>query len=96
MINTSPPPAVETRHLIKRYKRKTAVNGISLRIHAGETFGVLGTNGAGKTTTMEMIAGLRKPTEGSVRILGLDPFTDRARSVRYSASNCSTPICTTH
>ncbi|WP_197321592.1 ABC transporter ATP-binding protein [Saccharomonospora sp. NB11] len=79
MINTSPPPAVETRHLIKRYKRKTAVNGISLRIHAGETFGVLGTNGAGKTTTMEMIAGLRKPTEGSVRILGLDPFTDRAQ-----------------
>lgn len=69
---------VETRSLVKRYRNKTAVDGISLRIAAGETFGVLGSNGAGKTTTMEMIAGLRKPTSGSVRILGLDPFADRA------------------
>ncbi|MGV2983776.1 ABC transporter ATP-binding protein [Microbacterium sp. AGC85] len=78
MTKTMSPLAVETHSLVKRYKNKTAVNGISLRITAGETFGVLGSNGAGKTTTMEMIAGLRKPTSGSVRILGLDPFTDRA------------------
>ncbi|GAB3633365.1 ABC transporter ATP-binding protein [Microbacterium shaanxiense] len=78
MTKTMSQLAVETHSLVKRYKNKTAVNGISLRITAGETFGVLGSNGAGKTTTMEMIAGLRKPTSGSVRILGLDPFTDRA------------------
>ncbi|GAA1823905.1 ABC transporter ATP-binding protein [Nesterenkonia flava] len=70
--------AVDARDLVKRYKHKTAVDGISLQIAQGETFGVLGTNGAGKTTTVEMLAGLRKPTRGSVRILGLDPFTDRA------------------
>ncbi|WP_272896874.1 ATP-binding cassette domain-containing protein [Nesterenkonia sp. PF2B19] len=78
MTDTTAPLAVEAQQLVKRYKNKTAVDGINLRVPAGETFGVLGSNGAGKTTTMEMIAGLRKPTEGSVRILGLDPFTDRA------------------
>lgn len=71
--------AVEARHLGKKYKSKTAVADLSLRIAEGETFGVLGTNGAGKTTAVEMIAGLRKPDSGQVRILGLDPFTDRAR-----------------
>ncbi|WP_150460007.1 ABC transporter ATP-binding protein [Nesterenkonia ebinurensis] len=75
----SAPPAIDAQHLVKRYKTKTAVDGISLQVAAGETFGILGTNGAGKTTVVEMIAGLRKPTEGSVRILGLDPFTDRAK-----------------
>lgn len=71
--------AVEARHLGKKYKSKTAVSDLSLSIAEGETFGVLGTNGAGKTTAVEMIAGLRKPDSGQVRILGLDPFTDRAR-----------------
>lgn len=71
--------AVEARHLGKKYKSKTAVADLSLSIAEGETFGVLGTNGAGKTTAVEMIAGLRKPDSGQVRILGLDPFTDRAR-----------------
>lgn len=71
--------AVEARHLGKKYKSKTAVADLSLSIAEGETFGVLGTNGAGKTTAVEMIAGLRRPDSGQVRILGLDPFTDRAR-----------------
>lgn len=71
--------AVEARHLVKKYKSKTAVADLSLSIAEGETFGVLGTNGAGKTTAVEMIAGLRRPDSGQVRILGLDPFTDRAR-----------------
>ena len=75
----APNYAVEARNLTKQYKSKTAVDGISLAIAEGETFGILGTNGAGKTTTVEMLAGLRRPTSGEVRILGLDPFTDRAK-----------------
>jgi ABC-2 type transport system ATP-binding protein len=78
MENMTQPLAVDVRHLVKRYKAKTAVDGISLQIPAGQTFGILGANGAGKTTTVEMIAGLRRPTQGSVRILGLDPFSDGA------------------
>ncbi|TLQ01483.1 ABC transporter ATP-binding protein [Nesterenkonia salmonea] len=71
--------AITADRLVKRYKKKTAVNDISLEIHHGETFGILGANGAGKTTTVEMLAGLRTPTEGTVRIWGLDPLADRAR-----------------
>ena len=79
MTQQTAPLAIDAQHLVKRYRQKTAVDGISLQVRAGETFGILGTNGAGKTTTVEMIAGLRRPSEGIVRILGLDPFTDRAQ-----------------
>ncbi|MFI8524822.1 ABC transporter ATP-binding protein [Promicromonospora sukumoe] len=72
-------PAVEAEGLVKRYRDKVAVDGLSLRVDVGEVLGVLGTNGAGKTTTVEMIAGLRRPDRGSVRLLGLDPRRDRAR-----------------
>lgn len=78
MTDTATPLAIDAQHLVKRYKNKTAVDGLSVQIPRGETFGILGSNGAGKTTTVEMIAGLRKPTEGTVQILGLDPFTHRA------------------
>lgn len=77
-MNTIATLAIDARHLVKQYKHKTAVNDISLQVPVGQTFGVLGTNGAGKTTTVEMIAGLRQPTSGSVQILGLDPFSDRS------------------
>ncbi|MGO1715323.1 MAG: ATP-binding cassette domain-containing protein, partial [Ancrocorticia populi] len=69
--------AIDARHLVKRYKTTVAVNDVSLQIPAGQVFGVLGANGAGKTTLVEMIAGVRSPTQGSVQILGLDPFTQR-------------------
>lgn len=79
MNTTATPLAINAKHLVKHYKKTTAVDGISLEVPVGETFGILGTNGAGKTTTVEMIAGLRKPSEGSVQVMGLDPFTDRAK-----------------
>lgn len=79
MTENSSRQAITADSLVKRYKGKTAVDGISLEILHGETFGILGANGAGKTTTVEMIAGLRKPTEGTLRLWGLDPFTDRAK-----------------
>ncbi|MFD6445165.1 ABC transporter ATP-binding protein [Promicromonospora sp. NPDC060204] len=72
-------PAIEAENLGKRYRDKVAVDGLSLRVGVGEVLRILGTNGAGKTTTVEMIAGLRRPDRGSVRVLGLDPRRDRAR-----------------
>ncbi len=56
-----------------------AVDGVSFRVEEGEIFGILGPNGAGKTTTVELIAGLRKPDGGTIRVLGFDPQQDRAR-----------------
>lgn len=78
MPHKTAPLAIDAQHLVKRYKNNTAVNDLSLQVPVGETFGILGSNGAGKTTTVEMIAGLRTPTTGHVRILGLDPFRDEA------------------
>jgi ABC-2 type transport system ATP-binding protein len=59
-------------NLTKKYGNLTAVNGLNLEVEAGEVFGLLGPNGAGKTTTMKMIAGLEKPTAGTVAIGGCD------------------------
>ncbi|WP_106402552.1 ABC transporter ATP-binding protein [Actinocorallia populi] len=76
---TEDEPAIFAEGLAKSYRGKVAVADVSLRVERGETFGILGTNGAGKTTTVEMLAGLRKPDHGTVRILGLDPRGDRRR-----------------
>ncbi|HEY7624727.1 MAG TPA: ABC transporter ATP-binding protein [Candidatus Limnocylindria bacterium] len=64
-----------------RRERFRAVDGIDLRVEPGEIFGLLGPNGAGKTTTMKMLATLLIPTEGTIRVLGIDPLT-RPREVR--------------
>lgn len=58
-----------------------AVAGIDLEIRRGELFGLLGTNGAGKTSTLEVLEGLARPSAGTVRMLGRDPWRDR-RHVR--------------
>ena len=67
---------VEVVGLIKRYGSVTAVDGLDLTVHRGETFALLGPNGAGKTTTVECLEGYRRPDGGSVRVLGLDPVAD--------------------
>jgi ABC-2 type transport system ATP-binding protein len=70
--------AVEVRGLVKRYDRVTAVDGVSFSVPPGSVFSFLGPNGAGKTTTVEILEGLRRRTDGEVRVLGLDPWTDGA------------------
>lgn len=68
--------AIETKELTKKYKDKTAVNGIDLKIEEGELFALLGVNGAGKTTTIKMLSGLILPTSGDITIEGLDMKKD--------------------
>ena len=63
---------IKLTNLTKRYGSFTAVNGIDLEVPKGELFGFLGPNGAGKTTTLRMIAGILRPTSGSVQIGGID------------------------
>ena len=70
---------IEVSDLTKRYGDRAAVDGVSFSVEEGEIFGILGPNGAGKTTTVESIVGLRTPDSGTIRVLGLDPGTDRDR-----------------
>src|ERR1041385_7537917 len=63
---------IELRSLTKQYGSFTAVNAIDLDVPRGELFGFLGPNGAGKTTTLRMIAGILRPSSGTVRIAGID------------------------
>ncbi len=67
---------IETQGLTKRYGPVVAVEGLELRIEAGEVYGLLGPNGSGKTTTILMLLGLTEPSAGSVRVLGLDPVRE--------------------
>jgi ABC-2 type transport system ATP-binding protein len=73
--------AVEIDGLVKRYGRTAAVAGLSLRAERAQVTAILGPNGAGKTTTIEICEGYRRPDEGAVRVLGLDPIRD-AKALR--------------
>ena len=70
---------VEVSGLVKVYGRLRAVDGIDVTVQKGEVFSFLGPNGAGKTTTVEILEGLRRASEGTVRVLGLDPWTEMDR-----------------
>ncbi|WP_017609194.1 ABC transporter ATP-binding protein [Nocardiopsis xinjiangensis] len=71
---TTPEPAVVVQDLHQKYGDFEAVKGVSFEIRPGELFGLLGTNGAGKTTTIETLEGFRRPSSGSVRVFGRDPY----------------------
>ena len=74
-------PIVKVEGLRKVYGDTIAVENISFEVLPGEIFGMVGPNGAGKTTTIECLEGLRKPDQGAVTVLGLDPQRDR-RAIR--------------
>jgi|SRR5664280_1658666 len=77
------PTLLVTDKLVKEYHRRRVVNGISIRVEAGEIVGLLGPNGAGKTTTFNIVVGIVRPDQGSVRFLDKDisrlPMHKRAR-----------------
>ena len=71
---TEPPLdlAIEVSGLTKSYGDTLAVDDVHFSVRRGEIFGIIGPNGAGKTTTVECIQGLRRPTGGHIRLLGVD------------------------
>src|SRR5436853_503762 len=67
-------PVIQVSGVRKTYGKTVAVDEVSVEGTEGEIFGLSGPNGAGKTTTMECIEGLRTPDQGTISVLGLDPF----------------------
>ena len=80
------PTVIDVRHLHKRYGSFVGVEDVSFSVDQGEIFGILGPNGAGKTTTVECIQGLREPSGGEIRMLGVDAIRDRGQLRRRIGS----------
>ncbi len=68
---------IETRDLVRDFKRTRAVDRMTFSVEPGESVGYIGANGAGKSTTIKMLTGILKPTSGHVRTCGLDPMRER-------------------
>jgi len=71
--------AVSLQAVAKAYGGRRAVDDLSLEVLTGELVAILGPNGAGKTTTIEMLEGYRRPDQGRIEVLGMDPITDARR-----------------
>ena len=85
---------LRSENLVKRYKRRTVVNQVSIRVEQGEIVGLLGPNGAGKTTTFYMTVGLIKPNEGKIFLdeteITQEPMHKRAQmGIGYLAQEAS-------
>jgi ABC-2 type transport system ATP-binding protein len=74
MRTSTPDLAIEADGVSRSFDGTTALSNFTLRVPRGTIYGFLGRNGAGKTTALKIIAGLIKPDQGSVRVLGMDPF----------------------
>lgn len=71
---------LEVVNLVKQYKNTRAVDGLTFSLQPGEIVGILGPNGAGKTTALRCIAGILRPTSGSIRINGFDILEQHAQA----------------
>ena len=91
MADKSGQYALETRDLAKAFDRP-AVDGLDLRVHAGEFYVLLGPNGAGKTTSLRMITGLLKPDRGSASVFGIDVLADPVGAKRLMALLSDEPM----
>ena len=78
MTDPSPPvPSIVVHGVVKRFSGLTALAGISAEILPGRLTGLVGPDGAGKTTLMRLMAGLLRPSEGTISILGRDTVRDQ-------------------
>ena len=75
---------IETQNLSKSYGDFQAVRNVDMNVEKGKIYGLLGRNGAGKTTTMCMLLGLTEPTEGSIKLFGLDARDGKNRKEIYT------------
>ena len=73
---SSEPPAIEVEHVTKFYGHFTAVDDLSFAVERGSTVGLFGPNGAGKTTLLRMMAGLARPTGGTITVDSVEVTPD--------------------
>jgi ABC-2 type transport system ATP-binding protein len=71
--------AITFRNVVKRYGTTVALDHVSLEIHRGEMFGLIGPDGAGKTTAIRSMCGLLHVDEGEVRVMDVDPVREHRR-----------------
>lgn len=83
MTSPATSPAIDCNQLTHRYGAFTAVDGLTLQVHRGETMGLLGPNGAGKTTAVRVLTTLTPVQQGEVRIFGLDA-SRRTMDIRHN------------
>jgi len=81
VVSPESPPAIDVSDLTIRYGDRVAVDALSFQARSGEITALLGPNGAGKTSTVETLEGYRRPSSGSVRVLGLDPLNEHRQLV---------------
>ncbi len=82
--NAVPPLPVVVESVVQVFGKVRALDGVSLSVQAGETFGLIGPNGSGKTTLIRMLLGLGRPTSGSVRVFGREmPDAGVAKKLGY-------------
>lgn len=81
-MHTDSTPVIHTTHLVKNFARTTALAGLDLSVMPGEVHGFLGPNGAGKSTTLRILLGLIRPTSGTARVFGIDPWAEPVRAHR--------------
>ena len=89
---TSTPHAISTEGLTKRYGETVALDGLDLRVAAGEVYGYLGPNGAGKTTTIRLLLGLHRPTAGRAELFAVDAWRDPVNAHRRVAYVAGEPF----
>ncbi|ALV40678.1 ABC transporter [Pseudarthrobacter sulfonivorans] len=85
-------PVIDATLLVKTFGRTRALDNLDLRVGPGEVHGFLGPNGAGKSTTLRVLLGLIRPTSGTARVFGLDPWRDPVgvhRDVAYIPGDVS-------
>ena len=87
-MNSAP---VQVSGLEKRYGARRAVTDIELEVRPGEIVALVGPNGSGKTTLLRVLAGLARPSAGSARVFGLEPFRERAEVMRRARFSFAPP-----
>jgi phospholipid/cholesterol/gamma-HCH transport system ATP-binding protein len=75
-------PIIEVDSLVRHFGRQTVLNGVSFKVHAGDTFVIMGGSGCGKSTLLRHLIGTEKPTSGSIKVFGQEITTMRADAMQ--------------